>query len=93
MNYRPLPKSLTIRNSDIDGLGIFATESIYKDTNLGLSHILDDEIYRTPLGGFINHSETPNCEKVQRGNKNYVYTIQNIKEGDEITLCYTLYKL
>ena len=62
--YKPLPDSLTIKSSDISGLGLFATEGIGQGTNLGTTHIkIKDEIIRTPLGGFINHSNTPNCAK------------------------------
>ena len=70
--YRPLPKSLTIKSSGIEGLGLFALEPIKKETNLGISHRsemdddFDEEYIRTPLGGFINHSEKPNCELVWR---------------------------
>ena len=35
-NYRPLPSNLTIKLSDIEGFGIFATENIDKKTDLGL---------------------------------------------------------
>ena len=38
-NYKPLPKSLTIKQSNIDGLGLFATVDIEKNTTLGVSHV------------------------------------------------------
>ena len=58
MSYRPLPNNLTIKPSQIEGLGLFATETIKKETNLGLTHLLikddiDVLIFRTPLGGCI----------------------------------------
>ena len=66
MSYRPLPKEVTIKESDIEGLGLFAIEKIPKGTNLGITHVLDsrwpDGYIRLPLGGFYNHSETPNIE-------------------------------
>ena len=93
-NYKPLPKNLTIKISEIEGFGIFAINDIKKQTNLGLSHlILDEEIIRTPLGGFINHSDNPNCQKVETDNKFYLHTITDIKNGEELTLKYTFYKL
>ena len=93
-NYKPLPKNLTIKISEIEGFGIFAVDDIKKQTNLGLSHlILDEEIIRTPLGGFINHSDNPNCQKVETDNKFYLHTITDIKNGEELTLKYTFYKL
>ena len=33
--YRPLPNSVTIKDSDLHGLGLFATEDIPKNTILG----------------------------------------------------------
>ena len=93
-NYKPLPKNLTIKISEIEGFGIFAVDDIKKQTNLGLSHlILDEEIIRTPLGGFINHSDNPNCQKVETDNKFYLHTITDVKNGEELTLKYTFYKL
>ena len=37
--YTPLPKSLTIKNSNTHGLGIFAVEDIDAGINLGLCRI------------------------------------------------------
>ena len=60
-------------NSPIAGQGIFTMSEIPSGTELGMSHIVvDEEIYRTPLGGFINHSDNPNCEKYLIGNKYYI---------------------
>ena len=61
--YRPLPKCLTIKKSPIEGLGLYATEDIKANTFLGITHILDENI-RTPLGGFYNHSNNPNIQRV-----------------------------
>jgi len=62
--YKPLPESLTIKTSGVHGLGLFADQKIMQSTNLGMSHIeLGKLILRTPLGGFMNHSNTPNCVK------------------------------
>ena len=97
--YRPLPDCLTIKKSDIEGLGVFATQQIKSDKVLGVTHIKDKKVengyWRTPLGGFINHSDTPNCIKEEnRFTHNlFLKTIKNIKEGEELTLNYTLYKI
>ena len=100
--YKPLPESVTIKPSGVHGLGLFADQKIMQGTNLGMSHIkLDGQIIRTPLGGFINHSNTPNCTKVElhaNGNEPYrkkwnLVTIQDIQEGEEITVRYTFYKI
>ena len=64
--YKPLPESVTIKQSGISGLGLFADQAIKQATNLGMTHFkVGDTIFRTPLGGFINHSNTPNCAKIQ----------------------------
>jgi len=92
MNYRPLPESLTIKPSSIDGLGLFATQTIPKNTDLGMIHFTYGEIIiRTPLGGFINHSEKPNCKKLDLEDEWHLKTIKEIKKDEELTLKYTLY--
>ena len=64
--YKPLPESLTIKQSGINGLGLFAEQKIMQGTNLGTSHLkIGDTIFRTPLGGFINHSNTPTVLKLK----------------------------
>ena len=40
MSYHPLPKSLTIKKSEVQGLGLFSKTRILKDTNLGLTHVI-----------------------------------------------------
>jgi len=64
--YKPLPDNLTIQTSGINGLGLFTKAKLSPDTNLGLSHLeLGKLILRTPMGGFINHANKPNCIKVK----------------------------
>ena len=94
-NFRPLPKTLTIRKSDIDGLGLFAKEDIPAKTELGVSHLYVWNMWiRTPLGGFINHSPNPNCSGEDLISENVEYrtliTLKDIKEGEELTKFYTL---
>jgi len=92
MNYRPLPESLTIKPSSIEGLGLFATKTIPKNTDLGMIHFTYGElIIRTPLGGFINHSGKPNCKKLDLEDEWHLKTITEIKKDEELTLKYTLY--
>ena len=61
--YRPLPDGLTIKNSPIEGLGLFTNVNIKKNTFIGVTHIRDEQFenkyIRTPLGGFYNHSDDP----------------------------------
>ena len=37
--WRPLPESITVKDSKIEGLGVFATQNIPANTDLGLSLI------------------------------------------------------
>ena len=101
--YRPLPTCLTINKSEIEGLGLFATSFIPKDTDLGMTHIFDnrlpDGIIRLPLGGFFNHSETPNCKIEEKfyDRKIHIHhlrlvALRDIQPGEEITAYYTLYQ-
>ena len=93
--YRPLPNSVTIKDSDLHGLGLFATENIPKNTILGkiyFEHKGNTE--RTPLGGFGNHSDEPNCTKILMEDGSWwITTNQDIKSGDELTWAYTMYNV
>ncbi len=93
--YRPLPPHVTIKPSGIDGLGLFATRDIDGELELGMSHYeedrFDDGFLRTPLGGFINHSDTPNCWVREHLGNYHLVTLKDIEEGEELTLCYNLY--
>ena len=104
--YKPLPDSLIIKTSRVDGLGVFAKEVIPQATNLGMSHLqFGETLIRTPLGGFINHNDNPNCKKVKlkftNSDKEYDYhfnkwnliALKDIKQGEELTLTYTFYKI
>tara|TARA_B100000131_G_scaffold309224_1_gene339454 strand:+ start:663 stop:956 length:294 start_codon:yes stop_codon:yes gene_type:complete len=95
--YRPLPKYLTIKKSDIHGLGLFAVGNIKKDLVFGISHVKDDRFddgyIRTPLGGFFNHSDYPNCIAYIDDDFIKVRSISDIADGEEITVKYWLYEL
>ena len=102
--YKPLPESVTIQASGIHNLGLFADHDIKQATNLGMTHFkVGDTIFRTPLGGFINHSNAPNVVKVElRTNGNdpscvtkkwSLVTLRDIKKGEELTVRYTFYNI
>tara|TARA_B100000029_G_C17584160_1_gene960640 strand:+ start:1870 stop:2154 length:285 start_codon:yes stop_codon:yes gene_type:complete len=94
MTYQALHSWLHIKDSPVAGQGIFAREDIPSGFILGMSHLIVDEvIYRTPLGGFINHSDDPNCVKWQEDDKYFVKTIKPIHKGEEIFLKYTFYNV
>lgn len=95
MSYRPLPNYLTIKPSGIEGLGLFATDNIDINHMIGVTHVRDNRFeggyIRTPLGGFFNHSETPNCEVIIHEEFISLKTIKEVKSGEELTAIYTLY--
>ena len=94
MSYQALPDGLFIQNSSVAGQGVFTKVKLMSGMELGMSHLLiDDDIYRSPIGGFINHSEKPNCEKYLVGNKYYIRTISDIEPLEELFLKYTFYKV
>ena len=98
MSYSPLPDYLTVENSPIQGLGLFAKDTIGKNFLIGKIHIPDPdhegEYIRTPLGGFGNHSEEPNCSKVLMEDGSWwIFSNRDIVEGEELTWSYTLYEI
>ena len=94
--YNPLPNEVCIKESPVHGHGIFASQNIKKNTDLGATHIKVPMILtyiRTPLGGFINHSEKPNCvlDCTQDWDDYlifYIITKRAIAEGEELLLDY-----
>jgi len=94
VTYRALPQGLFVGNSPVSGQGIYSKYELPEGKELGMSHYLEnDEIYRTPLGGFLNHSNNPNCEKYKVGNKYYVKTIKSIGPIEDLFLRYTFYEV
>lgn len=94
MSYRALPEGLFISDSLIAGQGVFTHKPLQVGTYLGMSHLIVDEvIYRTPLGGFLNHSQEPNCEKYIEDDRYYVRVIKPIKPNEELFLKYTFYEV
>ena len=90
--YNPLPEYLAIGPSQIHGVGILAKEDIPGEVVIGISHIYDPEFQhnyiRTPLGGFINHSENPNCYiSTDKGDRT-LHTVIPVANGEELTVYY-----
>ena len=82
--YKPLPRQLTIKKSPIEGLGLYATEDIKKNSSRGVTHIRDEQFenkyIRTPVGGFYNHSNEPNVIRMVSD------TLPKLQFGDPIDL-------
>tara|TARA_R110002020_G_scaffold102602_1_gene240810 strand:- start:1433 stop:1768 length:336 start_codon:yes stop_codon:yes gene_type:complete len=98
--YNPLPEYLAIGPSKIHGAGILATEDIPGEVVIGITHVYDPnfqhDYIRTPLGGFINHSETANCKLIEEDDDTdykKIKTLRKIEAGEELTLKYSLYDI
>lgn len=102
--YRPLPEYLELKNSEIDGIGIFTKKDI---TFNELEHnpivnthlVFHGRVERLPAGGWINHSDNPNCiiyktqiPYSQEDCKDYYYVgifaTRDIQAGEELTIDY-----
>jgi SET domain-containing protein len=88
--YKPLPDIVTIKNSDIHGLGIYATKSIDAGCKIGITHYFtkDFGVLRSELGGFINHSSEPNCFILKENDMLHLYAADDIKDREELTVDY-----
>ena len=83
-------KNLTIKDSKIDGLGLFSKTKIQKNSFIGITHVknidFQDNYIRTPLGGFYNHSKNPNVTKLSSNTLPKYDFGQNIEEKIKETL-------
>ena len=95
--YKPLPNFIDIEDSQIQGKGFFANQIIKENTYIGISHVMlknRDIWVRTPVGGFVNHSDKPNCMIVIDQAFTHLYflfTTQQIMPGEELTVKYNTY--
>ena len=97
--YKPLPNGITIKESAVQGLGLFATQNFDKNVVFGIVHIKNKNFphghIRTALGAFYNHSVAPNCKTYQGFWHQlpvvYLMSIKNIKADEELTAKYSLY--
>jgi len=93
--YRPLPDIVHLDYSPIEGMGVFAKFDLDGKICIGITHIApikkDLGRQRTPLGGFVNHSDNPNCFIVVETEYSRMYTVRPIMEGEELTVYYTGY--
>lgn len=111
--YRPLPDSLDVKDSSIEGKGLFALKDLasddpeyyseyWSDLSKYLSHVetistSERTLYRTAIGGFINHSNDSNCTLFLRRvvttqeikiREYYIRPNRLIRAGEELTLDY-----
>lgn len=102
--YRPLPDYLELKNSEIDGMGLFAKKDIkfidFEYNPIVNTHLVfHGNVERLPAGGWLNHADNPNCVMYrtripysQEDCKDYYYTgiypERDIQEGEELTIDY-----
>ncbi len=101
--FKPLPDGLTIKQSGVNGLGLFTTKEFRKNTILGVSHVRNEHFQhgfiRTALGAFYNHTGSDvnaNCKTIEGfygTSVLYLMTAKDLKSGEEILVQYTLYEL
>ena len=96
--YKPLPDGVTIKHSPIHGFGLYASKRITEGTLIGITHHVNsnsqDGVIRTPLGGFGNHSDTPNCFKLLMEDTTWwIGAKEDIEPGEELTWQYSFYTI
>lgn len=91
-NWTPLPSGFRIENSNIARQGLFTERNLEASTVIGVTHRYREgapnNMDRTCLGGFINHSLDNNCVLRKECNTLVLYTIRDISSWEEITLNY-----
>ena len=94
----PDNKNITIKESGIQGLGVFASVTLLPNIPIGVTHY----IKQTPsglratgiseLGKFINHSIEPNCQARIQGDEILLESKEGILNGVELTVNYSDFK-
>tara|TARA_R110000765_G_scaffold397513_1_gene491683 strand:- start:136 stop:480 length:345 start_codon:yes stop_codon:yes gene_type:complete len=97
MENIPYPsKKYSIKKSDIQGKGVFASKNYKKGELVGLA-VTDEEAVtdvvnfrdaRTQLGKYLNHQSKENAALKSENNTLNIYTKNAITKGEEITVNY-----
>lgn len=90
-----LPDGLYTGPSDIHGIGVFSRIDIEADTEIGPFAIdINGRLWRIgALASFVNHSDDPNCERVEDEKASMLWffkTIKKIPQGEELTMFYAV---
>ena len=92
--YKPLLEGLKIQDSRIHGQGLFTIKLIPTSKVLGPTHYEYSEtepLLRLPLGGFVNHSDKPNCRISSSGYGFHVLITERVIQPDEeLTINYNV---
>ncbi len=83
---------VSVRESDIEGEGLFLSFPIEADTMIAPARING---MRTPAGRYVNHSQTPNCKYIKSENGDIdlislrsIHGCQGGSPGEELTVNY-----
>ena len=76
---------IEIRESNIEGLGVFVTRDINKGNRIALAR---QDNKRTPAGRYTNHSDRPNAGALIDNKKGFFFALKTIKKGSEVTVDY-----
>jgi len=87
--YGGSSKGLSVKESNIQGKGLFINKPMKKGETIGIAHINDQA---TPIvGKYHNHSEdNPTAINVSKGNKRYLVAASDLPAGTEVTTNYRL---
>jgi hypothetical protein len=77
---------LKVRDSKIEGKGLFADKEFNEGDVIGIAHIND--VATSMIGRFHNHSDNPNAHSISIGNKRYLAALRPLMKGEEITVDY-----
>jgi len=77
---------LKVRDSKIEGKGLFADKEFNEGDIIGIAHIND--VATSMIGRFHNHSDNPNAHSISIGNKRYLAALRPLIKGEEITVDY-----
>lgn len=78
-------QKVTTGRSPIDGIGLFAQESIARGEMVAM---MRRGQFRTPAGRYTNHSQTPNARVIRTDEDFWLVALANISLGDEIVIDY-----
>lgn len=84
----PMPEgfeNVVVKPSIIDGNGLFSTTEVGAGCKIAPARI---DGKRTPAGRYTNHALRPNAHFMYNGDDMYLYALEAICPGDEITVSY-----
>ena len=82
---QPESEQIEIKDSDIQGVGVFTTSDVKKDEVIATARV---GLNRTPVGRYTNHSGDNNAICKISGNKIMFIALKDIDNGTEITVDY-----